>query len=186
MAYVLANKPYVDVLHSFAEAGPAATGKNPFKQFPFVEAASGGVIFQTLAIMQHVGQGTSVWPTGPSLTRALEVGMAAYDLYQHFGAFAADDAAAKAKFEQRRVPQFFTGLDEIYGARPFAAGETPTFADCMVYEAIAWCVRRNDVCRQALEEKSSLTAFMKRFSEIPAIAAFMARQAAARASDNTL
>jgi glutathione S-transferase len=187
MAYALAGKPYVDVLCTFAEAAVAVAGRNPFKQFPFVETPSGEVVYQTLAIMHHVGRGTPVWPDDPAaLTHALEVGIAAYDLYQFFGAFPADDAAAKKKFEERRAPQFFGGLAEIYGQRPFAAGDTASFADCMAHEAVAWCVRRNDVCRGLFERSPALTAFNARFEQIPAIAALLARQAAAREADNSV
>lgn len=186
MAYALADKPYADVLHSFADAASAVTGKNPFKQFPFVET-SGGVIYQTLAIMHHVGRGTPVWPDDAgALTRALEVGMAAYDLYQHFGGFPADDAAAKKKFEERRAPQFFAGLGEVYAQQPFAAGEAPSFADCMTHAAVLWCSRRNDVCRGLLQSTPALGEFMTRFEAVPAIHAFMARQAEARAKDNSV
>jgi glutathione S-transferase len=187
MAYALAGKPYVDVLHTLAEAAGAVTGKNPFKQFPFVETPAGDAVYQTLAIMHHVGHGTPVWPSDPvALTRALEVGMAAYDLFQFFGAFPADDAAAKKKFEERRAPQFFNGLTEVFAKRPFAAGEVASFADCMVHEAIAWCVRRNDVCRGLLEGSAPLRSFMARFGKLPVISELMARQAAARAIDNSL
>ena len=187
LAYVLAGKPYVDVFHTFAEAAGAVTGRNPFKQFPFVEAASGATIFQSLAIMHHVGHGTAVWPSeSTALTRALEVGMAGYDLYQWFGSFAAEDAAAKKKFEDKRAPQFFGGLGEVYAKTPFAAGDTACFADCLVHEAMAWCVRRNEVCRGLFEASPALVAFRDRFDKIPAIAAFRARQTTARATDNTV
>lgn len=187
MVYVLAGKPYVDVLHTFAEAPAAVAGKNPFKQFPFVETATGEIVYQAMAIMHHAAHGTPIWPSDPTeLTRALEVALGAYDLYQFFGAFSADDAVAKKKFEERRVPQFFDGLAAIYAARPFAIGERPTFADCMAYEALAWCARRNDVCRARLASSPSLVAFTERFREVPAIAELMARQAAARAADDTL
>lgn len=187
MTYALAGKKYVDVLHTFADAPAAVTGKNPFKQFPFLETAGGEVIYQTLAIMHHVGHGTPAWPSDPvALTRALEVGMGAYDLYQHFGGFAADDAVAKKKFEERRAPQFFHGLAAIYGERPFAAGESASFADCMVHEAIAWCVRRNDVCRGLHEASPVLVAFFDRFRKLPAIAELMQRQAEARKADDAL
>jgi glutathione S-transferase len=187
MAYALAGKPYVDVLCTFAEAPAAVAGRNPFKQFPFVETPSGEVVYQTLAIMHHVGRGTPVWPDDPAaLTRALEVGVAAYDLYQFFGAFAADDATAKKKFEERRAPQFFGGLAEIYGQRQFATGDAASFADCMAHQAVAWCVRRNDVCRGLFERSPVLVAFQGRFEQLPAIAALMARQAAARQADNSV
>src|SRR5690242_10681182 len=72
MVYVLAGKPYVDVHHTFAEAAPAVTGKNPFKQYPFVETASGEFLYQSLAIMHHAAHGTPAWPSDPAkLTRAL-------------------------------------------------------------------------------------------------------------------
>jgi glutathione S-transferase len=187
MAYALAGKPYVDVLCTFAEAPAAVAGRNPFRQFPFVETPSGEIVYQTLAIMHRVGRGTPVWPDdAAALTRALEVGIAAYDLYQFFGAFAADDAAARKKFEERRAPQFFGGLAEIYGQRPFAAGDIASFADCMAHQAIAWCVRRNDVCRGLFERSPALVAFNGRFEQIPAIASLMARQAAAREADNSV
>lgn len=187
MAYVLAGKPYVDVFHAFADAASAVAGKNPFKQFPFVETPSGEAVYQTLAIMHHVGRGTPVWPADPTtLTRVLEVGLGAYDLYQHFGGFAADDLAAKKKFEERRAPQFFRGLDEIYASRPYAGGEVPSFADCMVHSAVEWCARRNDACRALLGSCPSLVAFNARFEKVPAIADFMARQAGARATDDTI
>lgn len=44
MTYVLAGKPYVDVFWSFQDAREAVTGKNPFKQFPFVETSNGKTI----------------------------------------------------------------------------------------------------------------------------------------------
>jgi glutathione S-transferase len=186
-AYALAGRRYVDVFHAFADAQAAVAGKNPFKQFPFVETASGEVVYQTLAIMHHVGRGTPVWPSDPSmLTRALEVGLAAYDLYQFFGAFPADDAVAKKKFEERRAPQFFGGLAEIFAQRPFAAGEVASFADCMVHQSLAWCVRKNDVCRALFEASPPLVSFQGRFEKLPAIAELMARQAAARLTDNTV
>ena len=84
---------------------------------------------------------------------------------------AADDAVAKKKFEERRAPQFLGGLAEIYGKTAFAAGDLPTFADCMVHEAVAWCVRRNDVCKALFEASPSLVAFRDRFTSIPAIRA---------------
>ena len=187
MCYVLAAKPYTDVLHAIADAAAAVTGKNPFKQFPFVETPSGQTIYQTLAIMHHAAHGTPAWPSNPSqLTQALGAGMGGYDLYQAFGGFAADDLAAKKKFEDKRAPQLLNGLGQIYASTPFAAGDTPCFADCIVREAVAWVARRNDVCRSLLESNAALVAFQSRFEALPAIRAFMERQAAARAADNTL
>jgi len=187
MVYALTGKPYTDVLHPFSEAQAAVAGKNPFKQFPFVETPSGEVIYQAMAIMHHVACNTPIWPSDHTqLTRALEVGLGAYDLYQFFGGFSADDAAAKKKFEERRVPQFFGGLEEIYSKRPFAIGEQVTFADCMVYESVGWCVRRNEACKAKLESSPSIVAFNARFAKIPAIAELMAKQAAARTTDNSL
>lgn len=187
LCYVLAGKPYVDVLHVMSDARAIVTGKNPFKQFPFVETASGRIIYQSIAIMHHVGHGTSAWPSDPeTLTNALEVAMGGYDLYQAFAGFLADDQAAKLRFEERRAPQLINGLGEIYAHTPFAAGAAPCFADCIAYEAVAWCARRNDVSRELLEKSASLRAFFKRFEEIPVVAEFMQRQAAARQIDNSL
>src|SRR5258706_8263229 len=122
LVYVLAGKPYIDVFTTFAEAGKTVAGKNPFKQFPFVETANGRHIYQALAIMHHVAHGTPAWPSDPDrLTDALAVAMGGYDLYQAFGGFSADDAVAKKKFEERRAPQYMGGLDEIYATRSFAA-----------------------------------------------------------------
>jgi glutathione S-transferase len=187
MCYVLAGRAYLDVFHTFGEAQGAVTGRNPFKQFPFVETASGEVVYQTLAIMHHAAHGTSAWPSDPALlTRALAVAMGGYDLYQWFGGFPADDLAAKKKFEEKRAPQFYAALDESYRNGAFAIGATPTFADCIVHEAVAWCARRNERCRALLDGSAALGAFMTRFAALPAIAAFMARQAAARAADDSV
>lgn len=187
MAYVLAGAPYVDVLWSFDQARAAVSGKNPFNQFPFVETPSGEHIYQTLAIMHHAAHGTAAWPSDPeALTRALSVALGAYDLYQAFGGFPADDAVAKKKFEDKRAPQLFGALDEIYAGRSFAAGTTPTFADCVARESVSWCVRRNDVCRALLADKPNLAAFIQRFDALPPIAEFLSRQAAARATDDSV
>lgn len=187
LVYVLAGKPYEDVLHTFAEAGKASAGRNPFKQYPFVETPSGEFIYQVLAIMHHAAQGTRAWPSDPKeLTTALSVAMGGYDLYQHFGGFAADDAAAKKRFEERRAPQFFNAFGEIFAGRKFAAGDTPTFADCIVQQAVTWCVRRNDVCRGLLEQNAPLRSFVDRFESVPAVRDFMARQAAARQKDDSV
>jgi glutathione S-transferase len=187
LAYVLAGKPYLDVYATFDTARAAVEGKNPFKQYPFVETPSGEHVYQSLAIMHHAAHGTSAWPANPAeLTLALSVALGGYDLYQAFGGFSADDVAAKKKFEERRLPQYFGALDEIYASRPFAAGTTPTFADCVVREAVGWCVRRNETARALFAEKNHLSAFTKRFDELPAVAEFMAKQAAARATDNAL
>lgn len=184
MTYVLAGRAYQDVFCSFADAAATVKGKNPFKQFPFVETASGEVRYQALAIMHHAAHGTPAWPAEPAaLTRALAVGIGAYDLYQAFGGFSADDPVAKKKFEERRAPQYFAGLAEIYGETKFAAGDAPSFADCIAHQAIAWCVRRNDVCKALLEASPALLAFRDRFESIPAIRSFMERQATARATD---
>lgn len=187
LVYVLAGRPWVDVLWSFQEiAGVVAerADKLPLRQVPFVETADGEIIFQTLAIMHHAAHGTPAWPSEPGqLTAALSVAMTGYDLYQFFGGFPADDAVAKEKFEKRRAPQFFRGLDAIYAGRAFAAGDTPTFADCYVYEAVAWCARRNPVCADLLAGCDALRGFMTRFAAIPAIAELMARQARARELD---
>jgi glutathione S-transferase len=187
MLYVLAGKPYVDVLWGRGESAQAVAGNNPFKQFPFVETSSGKRIYQSLAIMHHAGHGTSAWPSDPDrLTDALAVAIGGYDLYQAFAGFTADDLVAKKKFEEKRVPQYMGGLAEIYAARPFAAGETPTFADCIAHEAVAWCVRRNEASRALFEATPPLVAFVDRFRAIPAIRDFMARQAAARERDDTV
>ena len=187
MTYVLAGAPYVDVLSTFDEARGVMSGKNPFNQFPFVETPSGKYIYQTLAIMHHAAHGTPAWPSDPeALTRALSVALGAYDLYQAFGGFPADDLGAKKKFEERKAPQFFGALDEIYSGRSFATGTTPTFADCLVREAVGWCVRRNDVCRALLADKPHLSAFVERFDALPPIAEFRTRQAAARAADDSV
>jgi len=187
MVYALAGKPYEDVFASFEQAREAVEGKNPFKQFPFVETASGEFIYQTLAIMHHAAHGTPAWPSDPDqLTQALSVALGAYDLYQAFGAFPANDEVAKQKFEGRRLPQFFSALDEIYSKRDFAVGSTPTFADCVAHAAVEWCVRSNDAARAMLADKPNLVAFQKRFEAVPAIKAFMEKQAAARATDNSL
>lgn len=185
MVYVLAGKPYVDSLTTFAAARETVADKNPFKQFPFVTTGEGKSVYQSLAIMHHAAQGSSAWPSDPAkLTEALSVAQGAYDLYQWFGSFAADDVAAKEKFEGRRAPQFFGALAELYAARPFAIGETPTFADAITHQAIAWTVRRNDACKKLLAESAPLQAFMARFEAIPSIAAFMKKQADARAADD--
>lgn len=187
MVYVLADKPYVDVLAGMDQARAAVSGRNPYNQFPFVETPAGEIIYQSLAIMHHAAHDTPAWPAQPdALTRALSVAMGGYDLYQAFGAFSADDLAAKKKFEERRLPQYFGALDEIYGGREFAAGASVTFADCIVREAVAWCVRRNDAARALIETKPALAAFMQRFEALPVIAEFMAKQAAARAVDNAV
>jgi glutathione S-transferase len=187
MVYALAGKPYEDVFVSFEEARSAVEGKNPFKQFPFVETANGELVYQTLAIMCHAAHGTPAWPSDPGqLTQALSVALGAYDLYQAFGAFPANDEVAKQKFEGRRLPQFFSALDEIYSKRDFATGATPTFADCIAHQAVAWCVRANDAARAMLADKPSLVAFQKRLEAVPAIKAFMAKQSAARATDGSV
>jgi len=188
LAYVLAGKPYVDVHWSFSEVSEALEGgKNPFNQLPIVETADGKFLYQTLAIMQHAGQGTPVWPSDPeALNRALAVGMGGYDLYQWFGSFAADDEVAKKKFETRRAPQFFKGLNAIYEGRKFAAGDEPSFADCMVREAVYWCVRRNEACKELYDGTPHLRAFVERFDALPAVKEFLAKQAAARAVDDSL
>jgi glutathione S-transferase len=186
LVYVLAGKPYTDVLWTFEQAQSAGK-KNPFRQFPVVETPTGAHIYQTLAIMHHAARDTPAWPSDPQrLTDALAVAMSGYDLYQWFGSFAADDLAAKKKFEEKRAPQFMAGLGEIYASRPFAAGEAPTFADCIVEEAVAWCVRRNDASRKLYEANAALVAFHGRFDAIPAIRAFRARQAAAREADDSV
>ena len=187
MTYVLAGRPYVDVFTTFAEAAGAVAGKNPFKQFPFVETAGGETVYQSLAIMHHAAHGTPAWPSDPkALTRALMVAVGAYDLYQAFGGFSADDAVAKKKFEEKRAPQYLGALGELYAKSPFAAGDAPTFADCIAHEAIAWCVRRNDAARTIYEANPALVAFMERFRAVPAIKAFMERQAEARKTDDTI
>ena len=66
LVYVLAGRPYVDVLRDFSDAATTVAGKNPFKQFPFVETSSGRIIYQALATMQHAGAGTPAWPRAPS------------------------------------------------------------------------------------------------------------------------
>src|SRR5260221_13957171 len=92
MAYVLAGKPYVDVFWARGEASQAVGGKNPFKQFPFVETPTGAHIYQTLAIMHHASQGTPAWPSDPArLTEALSVAPGGYDPYPAFGGVAAAD-----------------------------------------------------------------------------------------------
>ena len=185
LVYVLAGKAYVDVLAPFAEAAAAIAGKNPFKQFPVIETADGKHVYQALAIMHHAAHGTPVWPGDPeALTRALSVAMGGYDLYQAFGGFAASDLVAKKRFEERHVPKFFAALNEIYGQTPFATGTTPTFADCIVHQSVAWCARRNEVARERLESSPQLMAFMKRFEALPLVRAFVDRQAAARALDD--
>jgi glutathione S-transferase len=187
MSYVLAGKPYVDVLHPIPEAAAAVAGKNPFKQFPFVETASGEIVYQSLAIMHHAAHGTPAWPSDPGqLTKALAVSMGGYDLYQAFGGFGADDLVAKKKFEEKRAPQYLGALSEIYAKSPFAAGDVPCFADCIVREAVAWCVRRNEVSRGLFEASASLVAFQQRFDAIPSIRAFLDRQAAARQADDAV
>lgn len=187
MVYALAGRPYVDALHSFAEARDLVGAKNPFKQFPFVTTATGETVYQSLAIMHHAAHGTPAWPSDPAaLTQALAVAMGAYDLYQSFGGFSADDVASREKFEQKRAPQYFGALNEIYAARPFAAGEAPSFADAIAHQAVAWCIRRNEVCRGLLTSSDGLRGFMLRFEDIPSIAAFMEKQAAARAVDDSV
>jgi glutathione S-transferase len=187
MTYVLAGKPWTDVLHTFSDLPAAVRGKNPFRQMPFVETPDGEVIVQTLAIMHHAGHGTRAWPSEPRvLTRALSVGMGGYDLYQWFGGFPSDDLAAKKRFEGRRAPQFFSALAEIYQERAFAIGDTPTFADCIVHQAVSWCVRRNEVCRELLAANPALGEFLARFGAVPEIAAFMERQALAREADDSV
>jgi glutathione S-transferase len=188
LVYVLADRPWVD---RFTTPGPestaAVTGKNPYRQFPFVVTANGEHIYQSIAIAHHAAHGTAAWPSDPAvLTQALAVGIGGYDLYQHFGSFPASDEAAKKRFEDRRVPQFFKGLGEIYEARAFAIGDVPTFADCFVREAMMWCVRRNEIARQHFEASPSLRAFRERFDGIAAVRSFQERQAAAREKDDAL
>src|SRR5436190_453907 len=74
MTYVLAGKSWEDVFTTFAEARTTVTGKNPYKQYPFVETGDGRIVYQTIAIMQHAASGTPAWPSKPEdLTRALMV-----------------------------------------------------------------------------------------------------------------
>jgi len=187
LVYVLAGKPYVDALWPRAEAAQAVTGKNPFLQFPFVETPTGKVIYQAMAIMHHAAHGTPAWPSDPDrLTDALSVAIGGYDLYQAFAGFSADDLVAKKRFEEKRAPQYLGGLAQIYAARPFAAGDVPTFADAIAHESIAWVVRRNEVCRSIVDSNAALTAFLARFRAIPAVRDFMARQAAARERDDSV
>lgn len=187
MVYVLAGKSYTDVLTLPKDAASVVTGQNPFKQFPFVRTAAGQVIFQSLAIMHHAAHGTSAWPSDPAaLTQALSVAIGGYDLYQAFGGFPAGDEVAKKKFEERRAPQYFGGLAEIYAKTPFAVGETPTFADCIAREAMGWCVRRNEVSRALLEASPALLGFFDRFDAIPSIKAFLDRQRLARERDDSV
>lgn len=187
MVYALAGRPYQDVLHDFTGARAAVEGKNPFKQFPFVETTDGRVLYQALAIMHHAAHGTPAWPSDPvALTRALSVAMGAYDLYQAFAGFRADDEAAKQKFEEKQAPKYFEALAEIYAGSAFACGNAPCFADCMVYEGVSWCVRRNERCAKLLENLAPLVAFRQRFEAFPAIAEFRARQAAAREQDDAV
>jgi len=186
LCFALAGKPWKDVLHAREEFVTAGQ-RNPFRQFPYLVAASGEVVPQSMAIMHHAAHGTSAWPSDPAaLTRALVVAQGAYDLYQAFGGFAADDLAAKKRFEERRAPQYLGALAAVYAERPFAAGETPSFADCIAREAIDWCVRRNDVAKALFEGHPSLVAFKARFEAIPSVAAFIARQTAARAADDSV
>ena len=49
LVYVLAGKPYVDVVAPMAEAAVAVVGKNPFKQFPYVETPTGASVYQAMA-----------------------------------------------------------------------------------------------------------------------------------------
>jgi glutathione S-transferase len=187
LVYVLASKPYVDVFWARGDAGQAVSGNNPFKQFPFVETPGGKRIYQSLAIMHHAAHGTPAWPADPNrLTDALAVALGGYDLYQAFAGFTADDLVAKKKFEEKRAPQYMDGLGEIYASRTFAAGDAPTFADCIAHEAIAWCVRRNDASRAIFEANRALVSFVDRFRALPAVRDFMARQAAARERDDTV
>jgi glutathione S-transferase len=187
LCYVLSGKPYVDVLHSLSEASRAVSGKNPFKQFPFVETSSGEIIYQSLAIMHHAAHGTSAWPSDPArLTRALAIAIGGYDLYEAFAGFSADDTAAKKKFEERWAPKYFGALGEIYAASDFAIGDTPTFADCFACEAVAWCVRRNEASRALFAASPALQAFVERFDSLPAVAEFRKRQSAAREKDDSM
>ena len=187
MVYALSHKPYVDVLVNFAEARDLVASKNPFKQFPFVVTPSGESLYQSIAIMHHAAHGTPAWPSDPAeLTQALSVALGAYDLYQAFGGFGADVAVAKEKFEKKKAPQFFAALGEIYASRPYACGEVPTFADAIAHQAVAWCVRRNEVCKALLASNAGLSGFMTRFESIPAIKSFMDKQAAARAVDDSV
>src|SRR5262249_10406934 len=95
LVYVLAGKPYVDVLWPRAELPQAVAGKNPFLQFPFVETPDGRIIYQAIAIMHHAAHGTPAWPSDPDrLTDALAVAIGGYDLYQAFAGFTADDLVA--------------------------------------------------------------------------------------------
>ncbi len=78
--------------------------------------------------------GDTSWPSDPQrLTDALSVAMGGYDLYQAFAGFSADDLVAKKRFEEKRAPQYMGGLGQIYASRPFAAGEVPSFADCIAH-----------------------------------------------------
>ncbi|MBN8612005.1 MAG: glutathione S-transferase [Deltaproteobacteria bacterium] len=184
--FTLAERPWEDVLHRYEDAAEIGK-KNPFRQFPYLVTSSGEVIPQSLAIMCHAASGTSAWPSDPALlTKALVVAQGAYDLYQAFGGFAADDLVAKKKFEERRAPQYFGALAAIYGERRFAIGETPTFADCIAREAIAWCVRRNEASKALLDGSEPLRAFIAHFDAVPSIAAFQAKQRAARELDPTV
>jgi glutathione S-transferase len=186
LCFVLSGRPWVDVLHAREEFVTAGQ-RNPYRQFPYLVTSGGELIPQSMAIMCHAAHGTPAWPSdAAALTRALVVAQGAYDLYQAFGGFAADDLAAKKRFEERRAPQYFGALAAIYDQRPFAAGAEPSFADCIAREAIGWCVRRNEVCAGLLAAHPSLGAFVQRFDAIPAVAAFQAKQAAARAVDDSI
>jgi len=103
------------------------------------------------------------------------------------GMFARGHMAEAFKAQQeKRAPQFFGALGEIYAARAFAAGDAPSFADTLAYEAIAWCARRNDASRHLLERSAPLQGFLARFAAVPEIDAFRKRQAAARQADDSI
>jgi glutathione S-transferase len=187
MTYALADRPYVDVLYPLPEARNAVSGKNPFKQFPFVETPTGEIIYQTIAMMHHAAHGTPAWPSDPErLTKALAVAMGGYDLYQAFVGFLSGGDVGQKMFEERWAPKFLSAFGEIYAERAFAAGEAPSFADCMVRESVAWVVRRNAIAKGLYEHNAALVAFQTRFGAVPAIRAFLDRQAAARAVDNAV
>ncbi|MCK6548250.1 glutathione S-transferase [Myxococcota bacterium] len=88
------------------------------------------------------------------------------------------DAAEKEKYAHEVIPAHLARLTTVLGAKPFAAGDAPTFADMMAFDVLDNHVAYWPTC---LADHPKLHAWTERVRALPTLAAYLPKRRPAAA-----
>jgi glutathione S-transferase len=176
MLLALAGQAFVDTRLTF-ETWPAHKPKAPLGQAPILVVRDGHGerhIPQSKAILRHLARAHGLYGADEVAMTAVDVAQeTASDLRTVMGPLlfgpGAKDADAKAKFVAEQLPAHLGRLVKLLGEQSWFAGQQPTLADVLVYDALE---SLDGIDPHALDAPV-LAAFMARFRAIPAIAGYL-------------